>query len=265
MFKGRLKLALQNAIIFGGLYVSIYYANSNSLETLLYSILGLVIATLGSLSLVYRKKAVYHMVYTDDATEEDRKEDEVYTEPRPNYLKGTLNYFLYGLGAVYASGSIIYFNFMTISALIFIASLILMVVTRYNFKKHTPIMIFEDMSVQFGLFTGLALIVKSTSSGVIDLLSSVMLTIGVLMFIAMLLYRYHTVTYYKYKKTSKLPKNINKLIVSYGLALSLYLISLGVLMYEGFAIFFTLFTLLLLVAVLLFFRSDTLPSVKDIL
>lgn len=266
MFKSRLRLALQNMIIFGGLYLSIYYANIKSLESVIISLVALLIATLGSLSIVYKKKKVYHMVFTEDASEEDKQEgEEVYIEPRPNYVKGGFNYFLYGLGAVYASGTLIYSNLSKISLLIFVVSLILMVATRYNFKKHTPIMILEDMSIQFILFTGLAIIVRATSNGIIDLVNALMFLSGVLMFITMLHYRYHTVTYYKYKKTSKLPKNINKLVISYGFSLTLYLGSLGVLMHDSLGVIFTLFTVILVVAVLLFFRSDTLPSAKDIL
>lgn len=265
MLKKRLKLALQNAIIFGGLYTSIYYASGESVKNIIFSLLALLVATLGSLSIVYKKKEVYHMVYTDEATDEDRAEGAVYTEPRPNYFKGALNYFLYGFGAVYASGTIIHFDLTIISILIFVASVIVMVGTRYDFKKHTPVMVFEDMTIQFVLFTGLALIVKASTSNTLDVLTAVTLAIGVLMFISMLLYRYHTVTYYRYKKTKKLPKNTNRMICFYGLSLSAFLVGLGVCTNGLISFIFAILTPLLLVASLLFFRTDTLPSVKDIL
>ena len=265
MYKNRLKLALQNVIVFGGLFVSMYFASQFTLITTLYALLALFVAVLGSVSVVYKKKEVYHMVYTEEADEEDKKEGDVYSTPRPNYFKGGVNYFLYGVGAVYASVIVTNFDFTTKMLLMFLTALILLIFTRYNFEKHSPIMIFEDMTIQFILFTGLSLIVKSSTSGVLDLLNIVVATVGVLLFISMLLYRYHTITHYKHKKQAKFPKNTNILVLAYGLVLSALLISIGVSMTSLLALIFLGVTILLILAVLLLFRSDTLPSVKDIL
>ena len=265
MFKSRLKMVLQNVTVFGGLYFSIYYASQFTLTATIYSLLALLIAVLGSISVVYKKKEVYHMVYTEHADEADKQDGEVYKVPRPNYLKGGINYFLYGVGAVYASAIITNFDFTTKMLLIFLTALIVLTFTRYNFEKHSPIMIFEDMTIQFILFIGLALIVKASSSGVLDILNVVMFTMGVLMFIAMLLYRYHTITHYKTKKHKKLPKNSTLLVLLYGISLALVLASLGVITTSITSIIFAILMTMILLAVLLLFRSDNLPTVKDIL
>lgn len=265
MVANRLRLMMQNVLIFGGLFISIATMELVVTKLFFVPLVALLVATLGSLSVVYKKQQKYTMVFTEEATDEDIKEETYSDEPRINYFKGTVNYFLYGLCAVVATSSLINFDFSTKYTVIFIVSVFGLIFTRYNFEKHSPLMIFEDVTIQFILFTGLGLLVKSTQDGMTSLLSAVMFAMGVLMFTSMLVYRYHTVTYYKHKKTSKLPKNSTVLVLIYGLSLSFFLASIGVawvtpLFYVLVGVF-----VVVLFAVLVLFRSDNTPSVKDIL
>lgn len=265
MFKARLKLTLQNLAIFGGLFIAIYYASQFTYISVLYTALAVLVSALGSLSLVYKRKETYHMVYTEEASEEDKQEGTTYTEPRPSYFKGFINYFVYGFSAVYSITAITLFNFTLFFTLIILVSLPFMLFTRYNLEKHTPIMIFEDSTIQFLTFLGLALLLRGTQINTLGTVSISLCIVGTSIVTLMLLYRYHTITHYKYKKTNKLPKNSTTLVGIYGVVLSISLILIGVAVNQPFFFIGTgVFTIVLL-AVLLLFNSTNLPSVRDII
>lgn len=106
VIKSRLIWLIQALLIRGGIGFSFYFLVQHKFTHLL---IALVIVTLAKVSLEYRKKRVYHMVFTEDATEEDKEEEElVIIEKGPNYIKKACQYFVVSLGLVWSFGTIIY-------------------------------------------------------------------------------------------------------------------------------------------------------------
>lgn len=261
VLKDRLKMILTSAGVFGGLALSITNVVTYSTNYILI-LVGLLVTAFSLVYLVYKPKEVYHMVYTEDATPEDMEDGDIIIEPRPNYIKVFLSYFFSALGFSLFLG-MLYQPFPSpIQTSIFcLVGFIFTLVSRYSLKKHKPISIIEDYILHYAIFLGLTLFLKATTLGYDTLLQVTFLILGYAFFTGFYIIRYRTITH-----RGNPPFGYSPYLLVGGYTLTLLLFSVNVVRFELdlVPIVAIIFSLIGISGVSLIFRSDALPSVKDI-
>ena len=261
VLKDRLKIILSSAGVFGGLSLSITNVTTYSTDYILI-LVGLLVTALSLVYLVYKPKEVYHMVYTEDATPEDREDGDIIIEPRPNYNKAFLSYFFSALGFSLFLGMLYQpFSSPIQTTLFCLGGFTLTLVSRYNLKKNQPISIIEDYILHYAIFLGLTLFLKATSQGYDTLLQVTFLILGYAFFTGFYIVRYCTITH-----RGNPPFGYSPYLLVGGYTLTLLLFSANVIRFDldlipSIAI---IFSIIGTSGVSLIFRSDALPSVKDI-
>lgn len=263
VLKDRLKIILSSAGVFGGLSLSIANISTYSTDYILI-LVGLLMTTLTLVYLVYKPKEIYHMVYTEDSTPEDREDGDIFIEPRPNYIKVFLSYFFSAMGFSLFLGMVYQPFSSTIQTSLFcLGGFILTLISRYNLKKHRPISIIEDYILHYVIFLGLTLFLKATASvqGYDTLLQVTFLILGYAFFTGFYIVRYRTITH-----RGNPPLGYAPYLLVGGYTLTLLLFSANIVRFNLDLVSTTaiIFSLIGASGVILIFRSDALPSVKDI-
>lgn len=262
VLKDRMKIILSSTGVFGGLSLAITHISTFT-TNYVYILVGLMLVALALLYLVYKPKVIYHMVYTEDATPEDMEDGDILIEPRPKYVKAFLSYFLSALGFSLFLGMLYQpFTSPLKTVLFCLGGFLLTLVARYNLKTHKPIGIIEDYILHYAIFLGLTLFLKATSQGYDTLLQVTLIILGYAFFTGFYTIRYRTITHRGNPPVGYAPY---LLLSWYALTLLLFSSLLVKLSLDLVPIVAIAFSLIGTTGVALIFKSNNLPSVKDII